>query len=212
MASQLVLAGEGVELVALLDAVTPQTPKSMPPASESRFECMKQMPDDFTKAEFTFAERARDVVQAINQKLVQAFVWRFRHYNAVWSRRVRLGLLRALLLHDLPWPRFVPELNLQDILNSLLERHSPKPISICSIVLARATSGEGADMPYSRIYYDKTLGWAAVSKSLTVLDVNGGHESMLQEPSVKSLAEALLPYVQQKPVQAKTRGIEFAQA
>jgi acyl carrier protein len=58
MASQLVLAGEGVELVALLDAVTPQTPKGMPPASKNRFERMNQMLDGFKKGQLTLAECA----------------------------------------------------------------------------------------------------------------------------------------------------------
>jgi thioesterase domain-containing protein len=65
-------------------------------------------------------------------------------------------------------------------------------------VLARATAGEGADTPYKAIFNDETLGWGAVAKNLTIVDVDGGHESMLREPFVKSLATALIPYVQDK--------------
>jgi oxalate---CoA ligase len=205
MATQLLLAGESVEFVALLDAVTPQTPKTNPSASR------KQMLAGFKKIELTRANRAASVIRALYQKVVHAFVWRFWHYRTTWFRRLRFGLLRTLLLHDLSWPSFVPELKFDEIFYFLQTRYSPKPLSIPSIVLARATSGEGVDMPYSRLYADEALGWTAVAKNLTVVDVEGGHESMLREPFVASLAGALLPYVQQTPV-TNTPRIEFAQA
>ena len=80
------------------------------------------------------------------------------------------------------------------------------------IVLARATTGEALDTPYLRLYSDETLGWDAVAQNHTVIDVDGGHESMLREPFVESLASALMPYVQQRPVQADTRVLELAKA
>ncbi len=79
-------------------------------------------------------------------------------------------------------------------------------------MLARATSGEALDTPYLRLYADETLGWNVVAQNLTVSDVDGGHESMLREPLVESLARALMPYVQQKPVQANTRVLKLAEA
>jgi len=208
MATQLLLAGESVECVALLDAVTPQTPKRNVSASA------KQVLAGFKKSELTPAKRAASVARAIYQKLVHAFVWRFRHVRTACSRHAWLGLLRTLLLHDLSWPSFVPELKFEEIFHFLQRHYSPKPLSTTPIVLVRATSGEGEwlDMPYSQIYNDETLGWTGVAKNLTVVDVDGGHESMLREPFVASLAKELLPYVQQKPVRDKSRPSELAQA
>ena len=116
-----------------------------------------------------------------------------------------------LLLHNLLRPSFVPELKFDEIFYFPQARYLPKPLSIPSIVLARATSGEGVDIPYSRLYADEALGWTAIAKNLIVVDVEGGHESMLREPFVASLAGALLPYVQQPPVTNSPR-IELARA
>jgi len=60
-------------------------------------------------------------------------------------------------------------------------------------------------MPYSMIYMDETLGWSAVTENLTIVDVDGGHESMLREPYVASLANALMPYLQERPAEANRR-------
>ena len=48
--------------------------------------------------------------------------------------------------------------------------------------------GEASDTPYREIYADETFGWGAVTQDLIVVDVEGGHSSMLQEPFVESLA------------------------
>ena len=125
--------------------------------------------------------------------------------------RARFILLRELLSRNAAWPSFVPELTAHQILNSAQACYVPKPLSISSIVLVRANSGEGIDTPYSSIYADETLGWDAVAKNLTVIDVDGGHSSMLQETFVDLLATALMPYVRQKPAQANARVIELVE-
>ncbi len=117
MASQLVQAGETVDLVALLDAVTPQAPKNGTRA-ENRAGGMKQSLMAFEQGDLTPAERARAVVQTISQKLVYAFTWRYWHY-----RNFGIGLRAPDLLFcafcfrmTLPWPGFVPELKVKEIL------------------------------------------------------------------------------------------------
>ena len=74
----------------------------------------------------------------------------------------------------------------------------PRALSDARIVLVRARAGEAADTPYREIYVDGVLGWSAVARRLTVVDVEGGHSSMLQEPFVASLAAALMPYVMER--------------
>jgi thioesterase domain-containing protein/acyl carrier protein len=113
-----------------------------------------------------------------------------------------------LLARDNGWPGFVPELGFQKILSRAQAQYLPKPLSISSILLVRATSGEGADTPYTKLYVDDTLGWAAVAKNLAIADVDGGHESMLQESFVGSLASALTPYVEKKSARPRPRVVE----
>ena len=69
-------------------------------------------------------------------------------------------------------------------------------------MLLRASAGTGNDMPYREVFADPTLGWADVARDLVVLDVEGGHASMLQEPQAASLAGAILPYVAGQPMRA----------
>jgi thioesterase domain-containing protein len=66
------------------------------------------------------------------------------------------------------------------------------------VVLVRARAGvDGVadDTPYLDIYADETLGWRALIEHLKVIDVDGGHSSILREPFVQTLATALGPLV-----------------
>ena len=93
---------------------------------------------------------------------------------------------------------------MQQIYDSAEPLYVAKPLAGTPTVLIRATVGEGNDTPYREIYADAALGWKSVIADLTVVDVDGGHSSMLQEPFVESLAEALLPYLVVKSERAKT--------
>jgi oxalate---CoA ligase len=200
MASQLIRAGESVELVALFDAVTPQAAKKTGPVTEQHLGLVTRARKAF-KENKSESHDSKDIITAICRKSVHALAWRIPYYANLLSERTRLSLLRQLLSHDIPWPSFLPELGFQQILNSAQAQYVPKPLPISSIVLARATTGEAADTPYSKIYSDETLGWAAIAKNLIIVDVDGGHESMLQEPYVESLAGALVSQVQREPAQ-----------
>ena len=207
MAAQLVGDGEVVDLVALLDANTPQAPKRAGRIAKQRMGRLTQVLKE-SKGELTPTERATAVAQAAGQKFLNTLFWEIRKHSLNLSVHTRFILLRELLSRNAAWPDFVPKLTAHQILNSAQARYVPKPLSISSIVLARANSGEGIDTPYSSIYADETLGWDAVAENLTVVDVDGGHSSMLQETFVDSLAKALTPYVRQKPMQANPRVIE----
>jgi thioesterase domain-containing protein len=54
------------------------------------------------------------------------------------------------------------------------------------------------DTAYREIYADNTFGWHDLTDKLVVVDVDGGHSSMLQEPFVRSLATALMPFVDRR--------------
>jgi thioesterase domain-containing protein/NAD(P)-dependent dehydrogenase (short-subunit alcohol dehydrogenase family)/acyl carrier protein len=59
------------------------------------------------------------------------------------------------------------------------------------VVLFRAQQGNGApdDVPFREIYADDDLGWQAhLDGTLAIVDVPGGHSSVLQEPNVAVLA------------------------
>jgi acyl-CoA synthetase (AMP-forming)/AMP-acid ligase II/thioesterase domain-containing protein/acyl carrier protein len=200
MASQLVRAGERVELVALFDAPTPQAPKKIRRITTQRLGRLKQIVETSKQSGLTVAQRAMAILPAISRKLVNTLGWEIYRHVSNFTVKARFALLRQLLSRGVAWPSFVPELSAQQILNSAQARYLPKPVPIPVIVLVRATSGEGIDTPYSNIFVDAHLGWDSVTENLTVIDVDGGHSSMLQEAFVDSLANALRPYV--KPQRA----------
>ena len=44
------------------------------------------------------------------------------------------------------------------------------------------------DTPFRIVYADEKLGWGSIASNLTVIDVDGGHATMLQEPFVGAVA------------------------
>ena len=50
------------------------------------------------------------------------------------------------------------------------------------------------DTPFRLVYADEKLGWGAIASNLTVIDVDGGHSTMLQEPFVGAVAAKLMRY------------------
>jgi hypothetical protein len=114
-----------------------------------------------------------------------------------------------LLERQRPWPALVPPLSVRQIYDSAERLYTAKPLFGPSIVLVRARTGEAGDTPYREIYTDQTFGWGSLTNSLTVVDVDGGHSSMLQEPFVESLVDALLPhliYDSRSPCASSVRG------
>jgi hypothetical protein len=158
--------------------------------------------------ELTPAQRAKDISAALWHKTVNALIWEVSQHCKNWSVRARFSILQRVLSRNSTWPTFIPELSFREILNAVKSGYTPKPLTIPYIVLARAKSGEGNDTPYAEIYADTTLGWAEIAKNLIVIDVEGGHSSMLQDPFVTSLAEALKPYLEQQMKEAKEIVIE----
>jgi thioesterase domain-containing protein/acyl carrier protein len=197
MASQLVRAGETVELVALLDAAAPNALKKPWRTSKQRLVRFNQVFADAQKKELTPLERANVLFRASSRKMANALLWEVSHRSEQWSVRARFRLLRELLPRERQWPRFVPELTVRQIYNSAEMHYKPRPLSIPSVVLLRATSGEGLDTPYKEVFAEETLGWGTLAQSITVVDVDGGHSTMLQERFVDSLADALVPLLQQ---------------
>ncbi|MBV8137184.1 MAG: polyketide synthase dehydratase domain-containing protein, partial [Deltaproteobacteria bacterium] len=197
MASQLVGAGEEVELLALLEAAIPGAVERPGLGAEMRRERIKQALADATGAVSSPLKRASLTVATIAKKVIHALLWKISNRVQLSWVQARYRLLCVLLKRQLAWPRLVPELGVRQIYECAQTRYTPKPLSVPGIVLVRAQNGEGGDdTPYGEIYADETLGWRAVANNLTCVDVEGGHSTMLQERFVDSLAAALLPYLQ----------------
>jgi thioesterase domain-containing protein len=198
MASQLIRAGERVDLVAMLDAALPHIAERPGRINQQRFDRLKQA----LVSDGGPLQRAGTIVRAISKKATGLVLWEISRWGKQLSVYARFRLLRSVLTRDLAWPKFVPELTLREIYDCAVASYDPKPLSISSVMLVRAQSGEGEDTPYREIYVDQTLGWGAVVQGLITVDVAGGHTSMLQEHFVDSLAAVLMPYFQ--PITERT--------
>jgi thioesterase domain-containing protein len=105
---------------------------------------------------------------------------------------LRFALLKILVKRGASWPPAMPELTVMQIYNALESRYIPPVLANVPILLVRASAGEGADTPYRDIYRDEDFGWGEVAGQLELVDVHGGHSSMLQEEAIESLATAML--------------------
>ena len=195
MAAQLVRSGESVDVVALLDAPTPQARKKSGRITRQRLQRFRQVIED--SRTLTATQMASKVVASFIRRAISALTWEVSRRARDLSIRARFRFLRTAIARKLPWPGLLPELTAHQILNAAQAAYSPPALSIVPVVLARASSGEGIDTPYAEIYADPNLGWSDVATELAVIDVAGGHSSMLQESFVDSLAKELSPYLSQ---------------
>jgi thioesterase domain-containing protein len=90
-----------------------------------------------------------------------------------------------MAIHDKP-------LSVMDIYNSLESRYHPPLLRDVPVLLIRASSGDGMDTPYRDLFRDDDFGWSQFAPSLEIVDVLGGHSSMLQEQDVQMLSTVLL--------------------
>jgi phthiocerol/phenolphthiocerol synthesis type-I polyketide synthase E len=198
MASQLLRAGEDVELVALLDAPRPRAAKRPWLMTTQRVGRLKQSFADARDTGLGPWRRAGVIARTMSHRMLNAALWEITDRGQRWSVRARFRLLRVLLRRDRAWPKFVPALSAQEICSCAQACYVPKPLLSSSVVLVRPQTGSGDDTPYREIYADEAFGWATVATHLAVVDVEGGHSTMLQEQYVDSLAAVLRPYLQQK--------------
>ena len=125
-------------------------------------------------------------------------------YVCFTSMRVAL-LRRRLSRGNLSWPNWLRPPLFREIYLYAEQRYKPKPLTDTRVVLVRASAAERVsdsqmapeidDTPYIDIYADELMGWSDIVSDLSVVDVKGGHSSMLWEPHVRPLANALRPYM-----------------
>lgn len=84
------------------------------------------------------------------------------------------------------------KLTFRQIYDLAAESFQPRVFHGQRVLLTRATSGEGGDRPFKELFAEVDLGWQRYLRwPLTIVDVDGGHASMLQTPHVDSLAQAI---------------------
>jgi len=108
------------------------------------------------------------------------------------SIKLRFILLRYVVSRGKKWPHALRELSVLEIYNLIESRYQPRMLKNVPTLLVRASTGNGSDTPHREIYRDQDFGWRTVAERLELLDVVGGHSSMLQEHAVDSLVAEIL--------------------
>jgi FkbH-like protein len=192
MAACLTRAGEGVQMVAILDAATPQAAKRTGVTARLRFSRLEDAVAEARDSATSPLGRWTSIALAIARKVRNFIAYELSSVGSKLSVRFRIALLKLLVRRGRAWPAALPELSFMQIYNELESRYTPPALADVPILLVRASEGDGADTPYRSLYRDEDLGWRNVAGRLELVDVNGGHSSMLQEQAIDSLASVML--------------------
>ena len=113
-----------------------------------------------------------------------------------YADRARMRLFRLHLDLGLPLPAYLREIPVRTAYNYAKLGYRPATAFDGESLLMRATTGVGNDEAYVNRYVNPQMGWGPrTTRPVRVVDVPGGHSTMLQEPNARALAEHLQNYV-----------------
>jgi thioesterase domain-containing protein len=196
MARQLQDAGERTSYVGILDAADAQLPEISHRIAHERWQRLVRL---FAQGSDGGPATPLSVLRALPSVLLKAaraarYELATRWARAADARKVRRmrGASASETAAEAQGPTQIGYLQLYE---NAHREHRPGSVPLHGLIaLYRATGGDGspADQPYIERYGDPLLGWGPrVASPLEVTDVPGGHASLLQEPNVQRLAEAM---------------------
>jgi len=190
MALQLQAQHERVALVALLDAADTQA--ALIPRLFARQRLDRVVGELRANQTLSGIRRAGLIARRLSGKLRNFTLYVF---GREWQRvrdAVRLRVLRACLDRGLRPPELIGKVPVMTIYLRAADEYRPDRQFQGELLLLRATAGTGVDAPFIEFFADPALGWGHRSSGgVRVMDVPGGHTSMLQEPHVRLLAKRL---------------------
>ncbi len=215
MALQLEARGRRVPLVALLDSADPEAKPKRGIQSKRRLtrfvnalrgRSQPPPPPDAPSAELIAANANKAKVAANSSgahgeesrlqraaaKLKNVIVYETQTRLAARDQRTRFADLRQVLERGKVVPPRLQHLSVRTVYDLAQEEYVPSRAPNAHVALFRATGGEGGDEAFVHLYEDPLLGWQPrLRRPLEVLDMPGGHASMLQEPYVATMAERM---------------------
>jgi FkbH-like protein len=192
MAACLIGKGELVQMVTILDGATPQAAKRIGRITRNRLSRLGNALSQGAAADKSAPRQWLQITGALARKVRNVAVYESSSLLQRLSVRLRFALLKILVRRGAAWPSSVPQLSVMQIYNVLEARYRPPSLADVPVLLVRASSGDGLDTPYREVYRDEDFGWRLVANRLELVDVVGGHSSMLQERGIESLTAALL--------------------
>jgi thioesterase domain-containing protein/acyl carrier protein len=192
MARQLEQAGQSVGLLALMEAAPPHAKRR--PLLElverwARFSALAQDP----------ATRGpRDLARRAGHKIANVATYEVRRVGSA----LRSALLVWVLRHrhnrpDSVWPAKLPVPSVREVYLDAAARYVPRAVSDAHAIVFRAGAAVGSERPLREILVEPHFGWQTLlDDTVQIVDVDGGHSTMLQEPHVAEVARHLCSTMQ----------------
>lgn len=197
VADKLTAGGDAVEWVFMMDSAVPDAKKKFGYIAQERAKGLQAMLASAREQGLGAFGRAKFICTQLLQKIYNVVHWEIKSRLLKASKIVRFNMLKYVLNKQQPWPKWLPALTVREIYNAA-EVECALPQSHWNVMLVKATSGTGDDKPYAEVYADDDLGWRRFAHDLKVVEVEGGHASMLQEPHVHSLASVIIQHLPSK--------------
>jgi thioesterase domain-containing protein len=126
------------------------------------------------------------------QKLTSYVSYEARERYQVARARVLCLLLRHTFPLGKDWPQVLPPPTVRELYALAVREYTPSKLHRTQAVLYRATTGQADDLPLAQILVDPLFGWQELfSRKAEVVDVPGGHGTLLREPFVLAIASDL---------------------
>lgn len=199
IARRLKQLGRSVAMVALIDvAHVKARPRSLTVRRVSRFTAALKHDDGASPA-----ERALRLLRQSAKKLGNVVGYEVRSRLLKARNQARMRLFRAYLDHGWELPAFLADIPVRVVLRFAEKEYVvPEPYD-GEVLLFRATQKSSTfdgtlidDTPYVELFEDRHLGWEGkTTRGFIPFDIPAGHSSMLQEPHVNHIAEAMQRYI-----------------
>jgi thioesterase domain-containing protein len=197
MAAQLTRADETIERLIMFEAATPQAAEKPFRVANQRMKRLTGVITDARDSDRSTIAKAWLAISGTLRKVAHAAFFQIKWRAHRWSIGARFRLLHWLIARQLPWPGTIRPLTAMEIYEFAHFRYVPRPLPKVPVTLVRAQrrSFIASDLPYKEIYADEVFGWGALIPELVVIDADGGHSTMLEDPFVAPLVAALVPHI-----------------
>jgi FkbH-like protein len=203
MACQLRAQGLPVGMVALIDSAYPHAQRKAGLIAQRRgarfFQVLREGDRQQGPMLWRLTRRMLLAGRKVRNLAVYEVTSRFRRF----SNKIRFRKFRSAVdqCQALPW--YLEGLTVRTVYEFAERDYRPAGRLDAPVVLLRATEGKGANEPFINLFEDPLLGWAPyVLGELEVIEVPGGHSSMLQEPNVAALAKCICAFIGRSDVVA----------
>lgn len=206
IARRLRAAGRTVGMVALIDvAHVKARPRSLAAKRLRRLSSLLGQ-----RGHASTSERVARLLRQSSHKLRNLIGYELRSRYVRARNQTQMRLFRMYLDRGWELPPFLADIPVNVVLRFAEKEYVvPEPYE-GEVLLFRATKKSNAfdgtpidDTPYVELFEDKHLGWQGkTTRGFIPFDIPAGHSSMLQEPHVGRIAEAMQAYIDTALAQA----------